>query len=550
MICSICGDREAVVFMRHSAKATRGELALCEECAALRGLNVGKGRLELRFEDLLAEAPANQSSPVARCPHCGSDLDLVRREARIGCPACAEVFRPEIERYMRTRSRPPYYREAPDAASPPVEGPRPELLSRLDRALAEEDYEAAVLIRDSLALGDGTGEAAPGPGARGKPTGAALGQEAQGLGLLAILAPSIPLRPGAPVPPGDAPEADVVLETRAIRSRNFSGEVFPGKASQGGQASPGLAGRLEEFSASLQGYALVDASGLGRELVPALAELGLLPRRASLDSRTPILLAPVRDCYLLFCQDSHIEARTRRRGLAAKVSLSLLKAATEPFSSFGPFAFDEDFGFLAPRLQDCGTGLALESLVHLPALAQEGLVEKALRGLLSRGFQVKGFYGSEEGSLGDLWLVGTEWAFGASEQEIALEFESALSALARGERKARAGLVQKRRDEVLDRAGRALGLFYNCRFLGAAEAAQNLSALRLAALEGELSGIDPARLGMLVGCLGPAFLEYLACINPLAPAEALPGEAVKGKRRDERLRAAWLAAATSGGAIA
>lgn len=550
MICSICGDREAVVFMRHSAKATRGELALCEECAALRGLTVGKGRLELRFEDLLAEVPPNQSSPVARCPHCGSDLDLVRREARIGCPACAEVFRPEIERYMRTRSRPPYHRVSPEPLPPSMEGPRPELLSRLGRALAEEDYEAAALIRDGLAQIAHPGQASPGPSGTDGLCGAALGREVRGEGLLSILAPTIPQRPQAAPPPGEAPEADVILDTRALRSRNFSGELFPGRAGQGGPLSQGLATRLEEFSASLPGYALVEVCGLGREFMPALAELALLPRRASLDSRTPLLLAPARDSYLLFCQDSHIEARTRLRGLAATASLSLLRAATEAFSSFGPFAFDEDFGFLAPRLQDCGTGLCLESLVHLPALAQEGLVEKALRGLLSRGLQVKGFYGSEEGSLGDLWLVGTEWAFGASEQDIASEFESALSALARGERKARAGLVRKKREEVLDRAGRALGLFSSCRFLGAAEAAENLSALRLAALEGELSGIDPARLGMLVGCLGPAFLEYLATLNPLAPAEALPGEAVKGRRRDERLRAAWLAAATSGGAIA
>ncbi len=549
MICSICGDREAVVFMRHSATATRGELALCEECAALRGLSVGKGRLELRFEDLLAEAPPNGAPPVARCPHCGSDLDLVRREARIGCPACAEVFRPEIERYMRTRSRPPYYREAPLAASPAMEGPRPELLSLLNRALAEEDYEAAALIRDGLALGAGPGAAGQGPGPAGSSPAAARGRGVQGEGLLAILAPTIPLKAQAVIPSGEASEADVVLETRARRSRNFSGELFPGRAGLGCAPSLGLAARLEEFSASLPGYALVDAAGLAREVVPALAELGLLPRRASLDSRAPIILAPAGDSYLLFCQDSHLEARTRQRGLAAAASLALLRAAMEAFSSFGAYAFDEDFGFLAPRLQDCGTGLCLESLVHLPALAQEGLVEKALRGLLSRGFQVKGFYGSEEGSLGDLWLVGTEWAFGASEEDIASEFEAALAALARGERKARAGLMRKRREEVLDRAGRALGLFSNCRFLGASEAAENLSALRLAALEGELTGIDPARLGMLVGCLGPAFLEYLSTLNPLAPAEALPGEAVKGRRWDERLRAAWLAAATMGGAL-
>lgn len=524
MICAICGEREAVVFMRRSGGNGSGDVALCGECARERGLSVGKGRIELRFEDLLSAPSADAPSRPVTCPHCGLSQEDLRADARLGCLGCAAAFRPEIERYLRARSMGPLF--VPDGAAgargqgaggADVAGKDPG--AALRAALAAEDYEKAAAIRDRLPAAPGKGKSlsAP-PPVPFESLPFAIG--VLGSGGQAFL-------PG----PVGASDLDVVLETRALLQRNYLPPAGGPRRFASHEERLDLVAALGTVLPSIPVFRL---AGLEPPVIAALVESGALPRSFALDGTSSLALSPGSPVAVLLGAGDSLSIRSRLAGLDPPAALASATDMASSLSALGPYAFDDEFGFLCEKLCDFGSGLTLEALLHLPALGQEGQLEKALRSLLAHGLQVRGFYGSDAGSSGDLYEVATDHAYGQAPSAMARDFRDVIARIVEAERRARANLAARKAEEVLDRAGRGLGLLRNCRFVTAAESASALSALRLASLAGFLSGSSPEALGARLRALGPAAVRLAG-----APEQ---GEADGGPRRgEERARARLLA---------
>jgi protein arginine kinase len=308
------------------------------------------------------------------------------------------------------------------------------------------------------------------------------------------------------------------------------------------------------------GFNAVSLASLAPRLRDALVEAAIFPRSYTLDPANLLICSDASPSYILLDETDHLRAQARLGGLrlreAVEVAAVTLDSCALPL---GPFAFDEEFGFLTSRLEDSGSGLELSALVHVPALSFAGLADRAIRGVLARGLVVRGFYGSDEGSVGDLYELSTDHAFGASPGSLTAEFEAALTGLVHAERHAREELASRRREELTDRAGRALGLIRYCRVLGESEAAAQLSALRLGVLAGVAAGLSPASLGRLIVSLGPGMLAVAnnetatVANNETATVATLdvpgvdPAQATARKDRwnEERLRALVVASALS-----
>ena len=492
-MCAICGDREAIVFMRRNDGTMRGDLALCEECARGRGLAVGHGRIELRLEDLVTEATIAPEPHPLICPNCGTDLNSIRRHGRLGCLSCITTFRSDIEHFFRARSKPPFFRD---------------------------EYEAASLRREKLKIPI-------------EPTFSA-GANADELGPISLPAFNSSFT-GKPDDLINSINADVVLETRARVSRNFEDTVFPGSP----RGSSGFVESLSRFASDLSGMAVYDLGRFPEEMSSFLIEDGVFPRSYSLGSTKRLLCSYITPLWGVFGETDHLRLTARAPGLDPERVLLLAQSGLKVFEPFAKFAFDEEFGFISSRLMDCGSGAVLVSFVHLPALSQEGLLERTLRSLMARGLSVRGYYGSDDGSVGDVYEVSTEKAFGQSLPAMVSEFNATLGALVQAEKRAREDFVQRHSEDILDRAGRALGLIRYCRFISESEAAASLSALRLASLVGFLEGADASLLGRLMRQLGPGGLALRYRLS--GPSHESQGATPLKGHSDDRLRAEILA---------
>jgi protein arginine kinase len=485
MICASCGEREASVFMSRSSGGESAGLALCEVCARKRGLSAGQGKIEINIEDLLsAPRQTDGSRPPASCPVCGMSLAELRKEGRLGCSACADTFRADLERHFRARSKAPFFRDAPfnvdGRAEPPGRGPAEGKPPEEESTEVDSRIEASLLADLSQSGRKATGEAEP------------------------------------------ALSLEVVLWSEARLSRNFAGAPFG-----------------EACVPEIEGLDLIPLISISDPVKRALVEGSRISRGYAFepDSRIAMDREP-RRCFL-FGKADQLCVVARLPGLASSGAYSLARDGLEEKGWGRAFAFDPEFGYLSSRVEGCGTGLGLSAELHLPALAASGLVDKALRSLMAAGFAVRGFYGAEAGSAGDLYEVSTDWSYGVRAADMASSFDDSLSRLAESEKRARLEIARQEKEAILDRAGRALGILGHCRYIDSVEAARLLSDLRMAGLCGLATGVDTERLGFLLRSLGPASLSLIARESGLSRPAAQ-------RRGEDRLRALFLARVIDG----
>lgn len=85
-----------------------------------------------------------------RCPECGRSWEDARRTGRLGCPACWDSFRSELDQILSEVHGAKVHPELPAPADQARNLRRTTLEARLEAALKDEDYLEAGRLRDLL----------------------------------------------------------------------------------------------------------------------------------------------------------------------------------------------------------------------------------------------------------------------------------------------------------------------------------------------------------------------------------------------------------------
>ncbi|KAB2642445.1 MAG: excinuclease ABC subunit B [Verrucomicrobia bacterium] len=163
MKCDFC-DSKASVFLTQLVDGQMKKVSLCETCAKERGVTDPTG---FSLADLLlggitgelggltgGQVPASSSVGGNKtCPACGFTLEDLRRVRRFGCAECYTMFREEISPMLRGMHKgASHVGKVPEGlmALQFKHQRLQDLRSRLEHAVASENYEEAAGIRDEI----------------------------------------------------------------------------------------------------------------------------------------------------------------------------------------------------------------------------------------------------------------------------------------------------------------------------------------------------------------------------------------------------------------
>lgn len=163
MLCQNCKKNEATTHIKRVFAGETTQNHLCRECAA----NLGFDDI---FDDFSFSVPSIFSSlfddaifslgdsRMARCEKCGSSFDDIIKSGKVGCADCYRKFNKELlPSIQRIHGKVKHSGGIPEIALDPItpkeltaEEKLQQLEDELNKAVAEQNFEQAAIIRDKI----------------------------------------------------------------------------------------------------------------------------------------------------------------------------------------------------------------------------------------------------------------------------------------------------------------------------------------------------------------------------------------------------------------
>lgn len=156
MLCDICKQNVATVHLTQMISGKTKKVDLCENCSKAKGVDDPTG---FSLADLLLGLGAAQEMEQAsgggetRCPSCGFTQGDFKKLGRLGCADCYTTFAEGLESLLKTMHKSTRHAgKVPQALkrSQDLSDKLKQLEKRLEKAVLEEDFEAAVHLRDEI----------------------------------------------------------------------------------------------------------------------------------------------------------------------------------------------------------------------------------------------------------------------------------------------------------------------------------------------------------------------------------------------------------------
>ncbi len=154
MKCQICEDKDATV---HLTDLILGEeVHLCDKCAEEQGAVMPTLSVSSVLSSLIEQQEEEMDEDLdgVVCPTCGMTHTQIRKQGKVGCARCYEIFARSIMPFVeRIQGSSEHRGKAPQRLARTDTEARRKLLQtkqRLKIAVMEEDYELAATLRDEI----------------------------------------------------------------------------------------------------------------------------------------------------------------------------------------------------------------------------------------------------------------------------------------------------------------------------------------------------------------------------------------------------------------
>lgn len=156
MVCDVCGEKDASVFLTQIVEGKMQKVNLCEACSKAKGVNDPTGfaladlLLGLGAAEQLEKGPAAQ-----KCPVCGFTQADFKKTGRLGCSECYNTFTEGLASMLANMHKgTTHVGKAPGnrARHRELTARMKSLQATLDEAVATEKYEEAATLRDEIRL--------------------------------------------------------------------------------------------------------------------------------------------------------------------------------------------------------------------------------------------------------------------------------------------------------------------------------------------------------------------------------------------------------------
>jgi protein arginine kinase len=312
----------------------------------------------------------------------------------------------------------------------------------------------------------------------------------------------------------EGPNSDIVMSSRIRLARNIANIPYPLIAEEEKLAE--VRNRLEEEYAnksfnSYHNFEFIPIKELTAIENRVLVEKHLIsPNLAKHTNESAVLISENEQVSIMVNEEDHLRIQLYFPGLQLRHALERAFEIDDWLEEKVNYAFDEKRGYLTTCPTNVGTGMRASVMMHLPALALTGQINRMMPAINQLGLVVRGIYGEGSEALGNIFQISNQITLGKSEQDIVGDLESVVNQLIGHERNAR-DLIMKESTTVLeDRIFRSYGVLAHSRIMESKEASSCISNVRLGIDLGIIKDTSRNILNELMVLIQPGFLQHYA----------------------------------------
>lgn len=324
-------------------------------------------------------------------------------------------------------------------------------------------------------------------------------------------------------------ESDVIVSTRIRLARNIKDIPFKTKMTK--EDSNKLLEKVKFITPSL-GYGL---KFLMIKNIDDLTKLALVEKHlispdiisGKNEEDSAILINDEENICIMINEEDHIRIQVFNSGLDLQNAMNLAKEIDEKLDELLHYASNKQYGYLTSCPTNVGTGLRASVMVHLPALKLTGNISKILYIVNNFGMTIRGIYGEESHSKGDMYQISNNQTLGLTEDDIINNLNNITKKVMEQERLARKNLA-KNEIELKDRVYRSYGILSNAIKLTSDECLKLLSDIKLGTDLGIITELDDNKVKQLELYMKPANLQkYTGKVLNTYDRDIRRGEIVK-----------------------
>lgn len=159
MLCDICKQNPAKVHLTQIIDGKTKKVDLCEECSKTKGVDDPTGfsladlLLGLGAAQEMEQAGAREGGSGLQCSVCGFTQADFKKTGRLGCASCYQAFSEGLEGLLKTMHKgTSHVGKVPQSqqVSRDLEERLRQLQRRLEKAVADENFEQAAVLRDEI----------------------------------------------------------------------------------------------------------------------------------------------------------------------------------------------------------------------------------------------------------------------------------------------------------------------------------------------------------------------------------------------------------------
>lgn len=309
---------------------------------------------------------------------------------------------------------------------------------------------------------------------------------------------------------GDGPESDIVISSRIRLARNLAQFPFPNRADDAVRAKIEslLRDKLHQLQVDKLNY--FDVSTLGTLDRQFLVERQLISREhAESHGSRGVGISGGENISLMINEEDHLRIQVLRSGFALDECWKQIDSIDDEIEAQVTYAFSPRLGYLTACPTNCGTGIRVSVMLHLPALVLTKEIQKVFQALQKISLAVRGLYGEGSQAMGDFYQISNQVTLGKSEEKLIKDLKDVVPNIISYERRVRNALVKEDRQRLHDQISRAYGTLKSAQTISSEETMHLLSSVRMGINLGLIDDLEIPTVNELFIHTQPAHLQKL-----------------------------------------